>query len=185
MELNDRLLRLARDAIRTTLTGEELAFEDLGPGADAQRACFVTLTKHGRLRGCIGSLVAHQPLSKDVIEHARNAAFRDPRFPPVTAEELPQLCIELSILTAPEPCAFDPSHPEALVGKGVTISARGRRATFLPQVWEQLSDPEEFLTELCLKAGLAPDEWRRGTLVVEMYTAEKCSEPERGVADDT
>uniref|UniRef100_UPI00187D3453 AmmeMemoRadiSam system protein B n=1 Tax=Candidatus Magnetaquicoccus inordinatus TaxID=2496818 RepID=UPI00187D3453 len=112
-------------------------------------ACFVTLTKQGQLRGCIGSLQAYRPLAVDLLDNSLSAALRDPRFPPVTAEELAELRIEISLLTPAQP--FPYSSAEDLLRRlqpgvhGVILSKGGRRATFLPQVWEQLPDPRQFL----------------------------------------
>ncbi|RME32273.1 AmmeMemoRadiSam system protein A [Candidatus Woesearchaeota archaeon] len=167
------LLALARKAIETALKGEPLVPKQPPRAARERRASFVTLLKHGELRGCIGSLVAHRTLAEDVIANARAAAFHDPRFPPVTAAELPALTIEISVLSSPQRITF--THPAQLIGKGVIITHGHHTATFLPSVWEQLPSPEQFLSHLCVKAGLPPEEWRRGTLTVETYTAEKFS----------
>ncbi len=177
------LLALAREAITTAFNNTMPRVDDPPREAKARRACFVTLTRHGALRGCIGSLTAQRPLYEDVIMNARAAAFHDPRFPPLSPDELPHITIELSVLTPPQPVAFDPRHPETLRGKGVVLSKNGRSATFLPSVWEQLPTPEEFLSQLCIKAGLPPDEWRRG-VSIQSYTAEKFSEAQGSIADN-
>jgi AmmeMemoRadiSam system protein A len=126
-------------------------------------ATFVTLTRDGELRGCVGSLEAHRPLAEDVAANARAAAFRDLRFPPLTKEEFPRVEIEVSLLGPAVPLELR-SQAEALAklrpGRdGVILDYRGARATFLPQVWEQLPDPVSFLAQLKHKAGLAPDFW--------------------------
>jgi uncharacterized protein len=148
----------------------------LAPGA-----AFVTLHVHGdMLRGCIGSLIGYRPLIEDVRENARAAAFEDPRFPPLHAEELPDLVIEVSVLTEPEPLEYD--DDEDLVRKlrpgidGVIIESGRHRATFLPQVWDQLPLIEEFLDHLCYKAGLSAQAWREHTLQVSIYQAQKFQE---------
>jgi AmmeMemoRadiSam system protein A len=139
----------------------------------ARCATFVTLKHQGRLRGCIGSLSATDPLAEDVRRNAINAAFHDPRFAPLTAGELEQVAIEVSVLTEPRPLAF--SDAEDLLRKlrpnvdGVVIRQGHAGATFLPQVWEQLPKKEDFLGHLCLKAGLPRDAWRRGGLTVSTY----------------
>ncbi|MBF0214535.1 MAG: AmmeMemoRadiSam system protein B [Magnetococcales bacterium] len=139
-------------------------------------ACFVTLTAGGALRGCIGSLVAHRALAEDLLENGLSAAIRDPRFPPVGAAELAGLAIEVSLLTAPVP--FPYRDEEDLLCRlkrgvhGVILSKQGRRATFLPQVWEQLPDPVDFLGHLCRKAGLDGGCWRHGA-EIQVYTVEK------------
>jgi AmmeMemoRadiSam system protein A len=126
-------------------------------------AAFVTLTIAGELRGCIGSLEAWRSLHDDVTANARAAAFRDPRFAPVSPEEMARVSIEVSVLSAPEPVPFA-SEAAALAAlrpgvDGVIFAASGRRATFLPQVWEQLPEPALFLAHLKRKAGLASGYW--------------------------
>jgi len=126
-------------------------------------ACFVTLTRDGELRGCIGSLEAHRSLGDDLRSNALAAALRDPRFPPLTAAELPQIAIEVSVLSAPQPLAFA-NEADALAKlrpgiDGVIFSAGGRRSTFLPQVWEQLPTAFDFMARLKQKAGLPADYW--------------------------
>ena len=137
---------------------------------------FVTLKIGGQLRGCIGSLVGYEPLVESVRGNALNAAFQDPRFRPLRDKELDRVSIEVSILTAPQPLAYN--DVDELVAKlrphvdGVTIRKGLARATFLPQVWEQLTDARTFLTQLCLKAGLSGEAWRRGDLEIETYQAQ-------------
>lgn len=130
----------------------------LAPGAS-----FVTLTVDGRLRGCIGSLTAERPLGDDVAANAEAAAFRDPRFPPLTAGELPVVHIEVSVLSAPEELdCIDETEACARLRPGidgVILRTPGHRATFLPQVWEKLPDPHTFLAQLRRKAGLSADYW--------------------------
>jgi AmmeMemoRadiSam system protein A len=126
-------------------------------------ACFVTLTLDGELRGCIGSLEAHRSLGEDLRSNALAAALRDPRFPPLTAAELPAIRIEVSVLGAPQALAFT-SEADALARlrpgiDGVILTACSRRATFLPQVWEQLPTPAEFMARLKQKAGLPSNYW--------------------------
>ena len=124
-------------------------------------ATFVTLTLEGRLRGCIGSLQAHRPLGIDVAANAENAAFRDPRFAPLATHEWPQVETEVSLLTEPERVPFS-DEVDLLVKlrpgvDGVILEHRGRRGTFLPQVWESLPDRRRFIEELKRKAGLPAD----------------------------
>jgi AmmeMemoRadiSam system protein B/AmmeMemoRadiSam system protein A len=143
--------------------------------ASFQTRCgtFVTLKQNGRLRGCIGSLSASDPLAEGVRRNAINAAFHDPRFSPLTEKELGQVEIEVSVLTEPQPLPF--SDPANLLRKlrpdidGVIIRQGYASATFLPQVWEQLPQKEDFLGHLCLKAGLPRDAWKRGKLEVSTY----------------
>lgn len=128
---------------------------------DEPAATFVTLTLRRQLRGCIGSLEAYRSLYDDVTQNARAAAFGDPRFPRLAADELPAVSIEISLLTAPQPLLFR-SEADALRRlrpgiDGVIFQYAGRRATFLPQVWNQLPEPREFLAHLKRKAGFSAD----------------------------
>jgi AmmeMemoRadiSam system protein B/AmmeMemoRadiSam system protein A len=143
------------------------------PALQVNSGTFVTLKIGGQLRGCIGSLAGHEPLVDGVRANALNAAFHDPRFRPLTAEELGRVSIEVSVLTAPEPLEY--TDAEDLAARlrphvdGVTIRKGFAGATFLPQVWEQLPEAEVFLSHLCQKAGLPGDAWRKGDLEVETY----------------
>jgi AmmeMemoRadiSam system protein B/AmmeMemoRadiSam system protein A len=143
------------------------------PALQAPCGTFVTLKIGGQLRGCIGSLVGHEPLVEGIRTNALNAAFHDPRFRPLTAGELDRVSIEVSILTAPQPLEY--ADAEDLVARlrphvdGVTIRKGFASATFLPQVWDQLPETEVFLSHLCQKAGLPGGAWRRGDLEVETY----------------
>ncbi len=177
------LLRLARDAMRHGVLGHSmpvLQMEALSPALRADGASFVTLTIGGQLRGCIGALEPYQPLAKDVLEHAVAAALEDPRFPPVTRDEIDQIEIEISRLTFPH--NLDYRDPEDLLSRlrphidGVILRDGFRRATFLPQVWDKLPDKAEFLDNLCYKMGAAPDTWRRKHLDVQVYQVEEFSE---------
>jgi AmmeMemoRadiSam system protein A len=179
----EKLLNLARDTISSQVHGQGVPDVDLDAvSEDLQRksACFVTLTKHGQLRGCIGSLEARQPLALDVRDNAIGAAFRDPRFPPVSAEELEDLHVEISVLSHPEPLSYDGS--EDLIAKlrpgidGVVIERGWNRATFLPQVWEKLPDPHQFLRHLCQKAYLPAEAYKRPGLDVYTYQVEMFEE---------
>lgn len=174
------LLKTARQAIENHLKGEshsKLNVDDYPASLSEKGACFVTLTKNGVLRGCIGSIEASRPLIQDAQERAVGAAFHDPRFPALKPDELSDLEIEVSRLTKPERLQYD--SPEDLIDKlrpgidGVILSKNFRRATFLPQVWEQLPEPELFLGRLCMKMGLDPEAWREYHLDVEVYQAEK------------
>ncbi|MFN2299460.1 MAG: AmmeMemoRadiSam system protein A [Anaerolineales bacterium] len=178
-ESKRRLLDIAREAITGESKGEAARPTDLSALPDELRApgaCFVTLTYNNTLRGCIGSLEARQPLAADVAEHAGDAAFRDYRFPPLTEEELAGLHVEISVLSTPQPLAYE--NPEELPGMlkpgidGVVLSRGLRRATFLPQVWEKVPDPNAFLDMLCEKMGFDYDLWRREKLDVAVYHVE-------------
>jgi MEMO1 family protein len=141
-------------------------------------ATFVTLTKDGALRGCIGSLSATRPLGEDVASNARAAAFQDPRFPKLKRDEWPRCRVEVSLLSAPKPIAFgDEAELLAQIRAaedGLILEADGRRATFLPQVWEGLPDKRQFLGELIRKAGL-PDHTRLARCKVSRYRVSKFS----------
>lgn len=133
------------------------------PALEQPGACFVTLHRHGELRGCIGSLEAHRPLINDVAENAYAAAFRDPRFLPLQASELDDLVLDVSVLSRPEPIEF--SDEQDLLDQirpgidGLIIEELPRRGTFLPSVWEGLPDKRDFLRHLKIKAGLPADYW--------------------------
>lgn len=142
-------------------------------------ATFVTLTRGGRLRGCIGTLEAARPLGDDVAENALGAAFRDPRFPPVSVAEWSECSVEVSLLSTPKPIRFaDEADLLAQIAPGedgLILQCDGRRATFLPQVWETLPDTRQFLAELLRKAGL-PADTRLARSKVWRYRAEKWKE---------
>lgn len=142
----------------------------------ALQACggtFVTLKIDNQLRGCIGSLSATTPIVAGVRDNALNAAFHDPRFSPLGETELEALRIEVSVLTDPIPLTY--SDPADLLSRirpgidGVILKKGSASATFLPQVWEQLPQPEPFLSHLCMKAGLPAGAWRDGNLEVRVY----------------
>jgi AmmeMemoRadiSam system protein B/AmmeMemoRadiSam system protein A len=179
-EQGQALVRLARQTIGERLgqpvartTSEKLAMALADPAFQAKRGVFVTLHKQGQLRGCIGSLTGYRPIAEGVREHALNAAFNDYRFAPVTSDELPDLEIEVSILSEPMPLNYhDGAELLTLLRPGVDgviIRLGGSSATFLPQVWDQLPDPAAFLSHLCQKAGLSAQEWRQGRLGVLTY----------------
>lgn len=179
------LLRLAREALESGVRRQDLPplasrKASLTPSLLEQGASFVTLTVHGELRGCIGALEAYQPLVDDVREHAVAAALEDPRFPPVRENELGRIQIEVSRLTPPVPLEYSDSRD--LVAKlrphvdGVILKSDFRRATFLPQVWEKLPKPEEFLDHLCAKMGARSNLWRVTKLQVYIYQVEEFRE---------
>ncbi len=187
IEDKQTLLRLAREAIAAAVNSRPLNRPELDRLPDSLArpgACFVTLTRHGELRGCIGGLEAVLPLAYDVQEHAAQTALYDYRFPSVAPTELDDLEIELSVLTDPEPLAYrDAADLLRRLRPGVdgVILIKGkRRATFLPQVWERVPDTADFLSLLCQKMDVPEDEWRKGTLEVSTYQAEKFTEREFG-----
>jgi AmmeMemoRadiSam system protein B/AmmeMemoRadiSam system protein A len=176
-EAGRTLLALARAAIEARLFGSARALD--APWLAQAGATFVTLTRDGQLRGCLGSLEARRPLGEDVAENALAAAFRDPRFEPVGAAEWPRLRVEVSLLSPPKALHFadEAELLAALVPgeDGVILEADGRRATFLPQVWETLADKRQFLRELVRKAGL-PADTRLGRCRLWRYRAVKWKE---------
>ena len=178
-----QLLALARQSIELAAGGQPLPVLQLAeypPVLQAEGASFVTLTKSGRLRGCIGTLTSYQPFVQDVCEHAAAAATQDYRFPKVQPAEVAQLHIEISRLTAPEPLAYDDGSQLLDLLQpgedGVVLRDGTRRATFLPQVWDQLPDAESFLSHLCNKMGASSDLWRKKKLDVEIYHVEEFEE---------
>lgn len=180
------LLRLAREVIAERLGlagGEPPLPRGCDPGLlNRPRGVFVTLKQEGKLRGCIGSLNAQQPLLAGVRQNALHAAFGDPRFPPLTAAELETVRIEVSVLTALRPLEYGEAvELPALLRPGrdgVLLEKGGCSATFLPQVWEQLPNPVTFLEHLCLKAGLPADAWRQGGMQVKTYQVQSFAEGE-------
>ncbi len=181
------LLKLARFTIMRHLSlplpsveEEELTVCLADPAFEVKRGVFVTLTIGGALRGCIGSLVAYESVRQGVERHALNAAFHDHRFPPLTVSELTEVDIEISVLTEPKPLEF--SNTDELLARlrpaidGVILRRGAATATFLPQVWEQLPQVDEFMSHLCLKAGLPPEAWRQPGCSIEIYQVKHFSE---------
>ncbi len=164
IELAERkaMLVLARDAINTHWTKESLPTEPL-PHGELRQGCFVTLHEQGDLRGCIGTLEQDMPLQQAIVYFARAAAFQDPRFPPLTEKELPNCTISISILSSREALAAT-SREELLAAltpftDGLWLSDGYRRATFLPAVWRQLPNKDDFIHHLLRKGGWQPDSW--------------------------
>lgn len=154
------LLDIARKTILHYLnTRETLSITDAPPEFKEKRGIFVTLKKHGTLRGCIGYPEPVYPLLEALLDAAVSAAVRDPRFPPVTAPEMDDIDIEVTVLTQPEEIAPDPKNVN--IGEDGLIAEKGVfKGILLPQVpveWEW--DAEEFLCQVCIKAGLPPDCW--------------------------
>ena len=182
IDLGSALLVRARNAIAAQLRQPQRP-EAAHPALALPGATFVTLTQNGALRGCIGSLEARRPLDQDVRANAVAAAFRDPRFAPLTLAELPRTRVEVSLLTAPVPLNFS-SEADALRQlrphvDGVVLIAgpdsRLGRGTFLPQVWEQLPEPRQFLAHLKQKAGL-PADWWSDEVQLQRYEVQKWKE---------
>jgi uncharacterized protein len=177
------LLRLARETVSRAVNQLPLPRindEDLTTTLREMGASFVTLTINGELRGCIGSLEPHQSLVRDVQAHAVDAALQDYRFPPLSVGELPLIKIEISRLTPANRISYDdPTQlPDLLTPgvDGVILADGNRRATFLPQVWEQLPEKAAFLNHLCSKMGSPSDIWKRKVLEVSLYQVEEFEE---------
>lgn len=178
------LLEIARAVIASHFKGETVERATLlkrEPELTHNGACFITLTKNGKLRGCIGSLEAQRCLLDDVIANAHAAAFDDPRFPALQERELAEVQIEISLLTPSTP--VDYRDEEDLKTKitphrdGVVLQLQEHRATFLPQVWQQLPSHELFFSHLCRKAGLSPEAMAQHPRIAT-YRVEKVSDDE-------
>ncbi|WP_457636716.1 AmmeMemoRadiSam system protein A [Oceanithermus sp.] len=173
------LLEVAEGAIARALRGEKPeppSLDGLPGSLTSPGASFVTLTQQGRLRGCIGSLEARRPLVHDVHHNALAAAFHDPRFPPLAPEEWPQTEVEVSVLSPLKPLPY--TDLDDLINKlspqmGIVLEHPQGRATYLPQVWQQLPDPKRFLFSLAQKAGLSPAVYADPATRVYYYTVEK------------
>jgi AmmeMemoRadiSam system protein A len=174
------LLPLARAAIADGLRLHHPKAAATASWLEEEGATFVTLTERARLRGCIGTLQAWRPVGRDVVANAHAAAFRDRRFDPVQAEEFEALRIEVSLLSDPESMSFA-SEADALAQlrpgvDGVILNAGPQRATFLPQVWDELPAASDFMAHLKRKAGLSAGYWGDDVLL-ERYSVTKWKEP--------
>ena len=173
------LVAVAREAVRSGLAGEQPASPELSsvpPALRAPAATFVTLRRRGELLGCIGTMQPRRPLVVDVAHNAAAAAFADPRLPPVTWDDYAEMSVKISVLG---PLQLLPVRSRSELARavrpgidGLLVTSEGHRGTFLPSVWEQVSDPEEFLTLLWHKAGLQADEWP-ADLVVHRYRTDE------------
>lgn len=173
----DVLVRYARQIIAERIgkknPDEDMSGELKDKKYEEKRCTFVTINKQGELRGCMGTLTASEAIHEDVKRNAVNAAFHDFRFPPLTPEEFDEVDIEVSVLT--EPVALEYEDAPDLLSKlrpkkdGVIVIRGAARATFLPQVWDQLPEPEEFISNLCMKAGLSGDAWQTIKIGVLTY----------------
>ena len=182
------LLDLARESIKTYLvTGKKADFSNLVkvyPEISASYGSFVTVCIDGLLRGCVGKLEGEKPIYQDIIDNAIDAAFNDIRFPPVKAEELDTLHLEISILGKLNRLEY--KNENYLLKKlakekvGVVLIYMGKKATLLPQVWEKVSDPKQFLAELTMKAGFTNDVWKEEDcrlLTYQAYIIKDCQSP--------
>lgn len=177
----EETLKLVKNSLKAYLINKEYIKvpENLPDVFYENGASFVTLNlkNSGSLRGCIGSIIAHRPLGEDLIRNAVSAATGDPRFAPMTYEELDGVDIEISVLTKPYEIEYD--TPQDLLNKieqgrdGVIIKYAEKQATFLPSVWEQIRKKEEFLAHLCLKAGMEQECFVNRKLTVFLYQTEK------------
>ena len=174
------LVNLARQTLashfgRAISRGDAESLESMLEDSALQARCgtFVTLTIDNQLRGCIGNLSASMPIVTGIRDNALNAAFHDPRFSPLSDKELDLVRIEISVLT--EAVKLEYRGADDLLAKlrpgidGVILKKGFASATFLPQVWDQLPKPEQFLTHLCMKAGLPATKWRDGDLEIKVY----------------
>jgi len=177
------LLSVARKTIEQKISNLEaqVEFDSFDSNKFSEkRGTFVTLTIDDGLRGCIGNIIPQESLLDGVKANAINAAFCDPRFRPLSGKEWEKVKIEISILTDPKP--LDYSNRKDLLEKmrqgtdGVILKKGYNQSTFLPQVWEQLPDKKEFLTHLCLKAGLDGHEWEKEKLEVLTYQVQAFEE---------
>jgi len=168
------LIAIARDALARADDPGPRSWNE--PWLRETGASFGTLKLDGELRGCIGTIDPRRPLGDDVAHNARAAAYQDPRFPPVTPAERARLEIEVSVLSPREPMAVATEAEAAAQLRpgidGVYLEYEYLRSTFLPQVWESLPDPREFLSELRRKAGLPGHFWNPG-IRLSRYTVEK------------
>jgi AmmeMemoRadiSam system protein A len=178
------LLDFAFQTVKATAEGKEtpdVNLDQVPARLRSPAATFVTLSLDGVLRGCIGTTQPQLPMVQDVLERARSAASRDPRFPPIKPDEVAQLEIEISVLTPPQPLQFSSAKQllESLQPgiDGVIIQKGVHRATFLPQVWERIDDPRTFLELLCQKASLHRDAWHSEEIQVATYQVESFHRP--------
>ena len=167
------LLNLCRRVIKSKVGGIDF-FSNHAKVFDEIGACFVTLKKLGNLRGCIGSIIAHRPLYEDIVQNAQNAAFKDPRFNPVTEDEVDFLSIDVSILSEPKQMSFvdeaDLLRQIVPFKDGIIIKDGWHQAVYLPSVWEDLPDKQVFLKSLKVKAGMSPDHFSKNFEAYRFYT---------------
>ena len=177
------LLDVATDVIGDAVTRRDPRMpdpSDFDAPLQEPRASFVTLERGDQLLGCIGTLMAAEPLVVDVARHALAAAFADPRLPPVTRDDFAEMSVKVSVLTTPEPvraASFDELVAAVRPGvDGLLVEARRHRATLLPSVWDHVADTDQFLGVLWQKAGLARGAWPAG-VAVSRYTTEEFGDP--------
>lgn len=162
------LTQLARKTLEAYFNNQEFEpNQELKDKFKEKKACFVTLTKNGNLRGCIGSLKPRQELWRDIQENVLNSAFNDPRFFPLQKQELKDIKIEVSVLSKPQKLEY--KNERDLLNKinnkmGLILQKDFCSSTFLPQVWEQIPEKIQFLEQLSLKAGLKKDAWKKSDM---------------------
>lgn len=186
-EYGPRLLKLVRDTIGQQLgvvdRVDQTGLED--EPLSQELATFVTLKLEGRLRGCIGNLEPAGPLLGTLAQNGRHAAFNDHRFSPLSVEEFERMEIDISILSEPVPLEY--ADGEDLLSTlrrdidGVILEKGKARATFLPQVWQQLPEPKQFMEHLCRKAGLSPSAWRDRDIKIYLYQVQSFKEETHAV----
>ncbi|MEA3357050.1 MAG: AmmeMemoRadiSam system protein A [Patescibacteria group bacterium] len=168
------LLALAQKSIVSALEKQELEFGVIPEDVKTECGTFVTLKIGGRLRGCVGNIEARDEIYKSVARNAVLAAFEDSRFYPISSNEMSGIKIHVSILSKPKTLEYKDTVD--LIDKltrakpGVVLEYRDNKATFLPQVWDEVADANEFLTHLCVKAGLLPDAWSSPDNGMIIYT---------------
>ncbi len=174
------LLKLARKTLVHKLEKGPLPQKPEEPVLSIKAAVFVTLKKDGKLRGCIGNLEPVGSLWEGIRNNTINAAFNDYRFSPLVSDELSAVKLSISILSQPQPLEY--KDTEDLLAKlqpgidGVILRDGQRSATFLPQVWQQLPSPEQFLGHLCLKANLSQETWQQKKLEISTYQVQSFEE---------
>lgn len=175
------LLALARKVLENELLNSrnDLEIYETEP-FQQQNGVFVTLLIKGNLRGCIGRIESHLPLYQNVIDLSKAAAFEDHRFNRLTSKELNEIVIEISLLTVPKEVggisSFDKMMKIRPKKDGVVLSAKGKHATFLPQVWDSIPIREDFISNLCQKAGLSKDYWKNNLINLSTYQVEHFQE---------
>lgn len=179
-EEKNKLLEIARKTIEAELNHTKYEPSNIPDSFKMPAATFITITKSGQLRGCIGTLEAHEPLINNLKHNALMAAFNDYRFPPLQKNEIDQIKIEISILSKPEKIKFN--NTDGLLDAiqpnidGIILEADGYSATYLPQVWQDLPNKKDFLASLCQKAGLNSNRWQQENLTIKKYQVIKFSE---------
>jgi AmmeMemoRadiSam system protein A len=178
------LLSLTRRTIEKYLQTQEILQIDKNNLESiflTRKATFVTLEKNNELRGCMGELEPQKPLYESIINNSLASAFLDPRFPPLDKTELKGIIIEISVLSPLKKVPIFKNSEDLLnyltqKKPGLFIKKNGSQATFLPQVWEELPETKNFMTQLCLKAGMNPDEWQNLEMEIYEYQVEKFKE---------